>query len=230
MEMDKRDSGVKLMILKPSDSENFVQRFEQALRMGLPLLLESVGEDLDPILDPILLKQIFKVGGIKQIKFGDTNIDYADEFKLYMTTRHANPHYYPELTTKVQLINFMITFEGLSEQLLNLVVRKENMQLDEEHENLILTQYENQNKMQQTEDLILKVLKEAKGDILDDENAINILNSSQQLSEEIAKKQVEAKITEQRLTQARQAYKPIADHSAMLFFLVSKLDKVEVMY
>lgn len=84
--------------------------------------------------------------------------------------------------------------------------------------------------MQQTEDLILKVLKEAKGDILDDENAINILNSSQQLSEEIAKKQVEAKITEQRLTQARQAYKPIAEHSAMLFFLICKLDKVEVMY
>lgn len=74
------------------------------------------------------------------------------------------------------------------------------------------------------------MLKDAKGDILDDENAINILNSSQQLSEEIAKKQVEAKITEQRLTQARQAYTPIADHSAMLFFLVSKLDKVEVMY
>jgi len=37
----------------------------------------------------------------------------------------------------------MITFEGLSEQLLNLVVRKENMNLDEEHEKLILTQYEN---------------------------------------------------------------------------------------
>ena len=40
--------------------------------MGLPMLLESVGEDLDPILDPVLLKQIFKTGGIKQIKFGDT--------------------------------------------------------------------------------------------------------------------------------------------------------------
>ena len=75
------------MILKPSDSENFVQRFEQALRMGLPLLLESVGEELDPILDPVLLKHIFKIAGVKQIKFGDSNIDYADEFKLYMTTR-----------------------------------------------------------------------------------------------------------------------------------------------
>lgn len=33
-----------------------------------------------------------------------------------------------------------------------------------------------------------------------------------------------------RLTQARLAYKPIAEHSAMLFFLVSKLHLVDVMY
>lgn len=144
MKMQEAGSmGSGLIILKPSDSENFVQRFEQALRLGLPLLLESIGEDLDPILDPILHKQVFKVGGIKQIKFGDTNIDFADEFKLYMTSRYTNPHYLPEMTTKVQIINFMITFEGLSEQLLNLVVRKENMQLEEEHETLILTQYDN---------------------------------------------------------------------------------------
>lgn len=84
--------------------------------------------------------------------------------------------------------------------------------------------------MRDTEATILKVLKEAKGDILDDENAINILNSSQQLSEEILVKQAEAEQTEQRLNLARQSYKPIAEHSAMLFFLASKLHLVEVMY
>ena len=68
MEMsDGQNSGNRLMILKPSDTENFVQRFEQALRMGLPMLLESVGEELDPILDPVLLKHVFKVAGVKQI-------------------------------------------------------------------------------------------------------------------------------------------------------------------
>ena len=97
----------------------------------------------------------------------------------------------------------MITFEGLSEQLLNLVVRKENMQLDEEQEVLILTQYENQRKMYETEATILRVLKDAKGDILDDEQAINILDSSQKLSEEIAKKTIEAENTQVRLTAAR---------------------------
>ena len=105
--------------------------------MGLPILLESVGEELDPVMDPILLKQIFKVQGNKQIKFGDSTIDYADSFKLYMTSKYTNPHNMPELTTKTTIINFMITVEGLREQLLNLVVRQENEELDKEREYLL---------------------------------------------------------------------------------------------
>ena len=86
-EMQDQAQGTRLMILKPADADTFGQRFEQALRMGLAVLLESVGEELDPILDPVLLKQVRKVGGVRQIKFADSNIDYADEFRLYLTTR-----------------------------------------------------------------------------------------------------------------------------------------------
>lgn len=93
------------------------------MRLGNPLLIESVGEEIDPLLEPLLLKQIVKIGGVKSIKFGDNFIDYADDFKLYMTSRMSNPHYLPELATKVTLIDFSITFEGLMEQLLNLVVQ-----------------------------------------------------------------------------------------------------------
>ena len=59
-------------------------------------------------------------------------IEYSPDFRLYVTTKHANPHYLPELSTKVTLINFMITFDGLKDYLLNLVVQKENAALDDE--------------------------------------------------------------------------------------------------
>jgi len=36
-----------------------------------------------------------------------------------------NPHYLPELQVKVALLNFMITPEGLEDQLLGFVVAKE---------------------------------------------------------------------------------------------------------
>lgn len=61
--------------------------------MGLAVLLEGVGEQVDPLLDPVLLKQTFTSQGIRKIRFCDEEIDYADDFKLYMTTKHVNPHY-----------------------------------------------------------------------------------------------------------------------------------------
>ena len=86
------------------------------------MVLENVGEDLDPILEPILMKQTFKSAGVISINFGDNIIEYSPDFRLYVTTKYSNPHYLPELSTKVTLINFMITFDGLKDYLLNLVV------------------------------------------------------------------------------------------------------------
>lgn len=79
-----------------------------------------------------MLKQTFKAAGIVSINFGDNVIEYSSDFRLYITTKLPNPHYLPELSTKVTLLNFMITFDGLKDYLLNLVVQKENAALDDE--------------------------------------------------------------------------------------------------
>ena len=59
------------------------------------------------------------------IRLGENVIEYSDDFKLYITTKLRNPHYLPEIATKVTLVNFMITPEGLEDQLLGIVVAKE---------------------------------------------------------------------------------------------------------
>ena len=67
----------------------------------LPLvLLENVGEELDPILEPLLLKQTFKQGGSTCIRLGDSTIEYAPDFRFYITTKLRNPHYLPETSVK----------------------------------------------------------------------------------------------------------------------------------
>ena len=64
-------------------------------------------------------------GGVWCIKLGDNTIEYSSDFRLYITTKLRNPHYLPELSTKVTLLNFMITPEGLEDQLLGILVAKE---------------------------------------------------------------------------------------------------------
>ena len=97
-----------------------------------------MGEALDPVIEPILLKQTFKQGGSLVIRLGEAILDYSTDFKLYITTKIANPHYLPEAQVKVTLLNFMITPDGLREQLLGFVVALERPDLEQEKNRLIL--------------------------------------------------------------------------------------------
>ena len=131
---------------------------ENCIQFGYPLLLENVGEELDPSLEPLLLKQVFKQGGVDMIKIGDSFIEYSKDFRFYITTKLRNPHYLPEVATKVSLLNFMITPEGLEDQLLGMVVAKERPELEEERQALIITSAANQKALKEVEDRILFTL------------------------------------------------------------------------
>jgi dynein heavy chain len=106
-----------LVVLKQEDA-NFMRMMETGLQLGRPVLLENVGEVLDGGLDPVLNKDHFKQGNTRMIRMGDNVVEWHPDFRLYMTTKLRNPHYTPEVCTKVALLNFMITPEGLQDQLL----------------------------------------------------------------------------------------------------------------
>ena len=79
------------------------------LSEGWPVLIEQIENEVDPILDPILEKQIIVKGRSKYIKVADTDLDYHDSFRLFMTSRLGNPHFSPELAAKATIIDFTVT-------------------------------------------------------------------------------------------------------------------------
>ncbi|CAF1455240.1 unnamed protein product [Rotaria magnacalcarata] len=217
---------LNLKVVKLTDND-FMRQLDNCIQLGLPLLIENVGEDLDPSLEPILLKQVFKQGGVEMIRLGDKVIEYSKDFKLFITTKLRNPHYLPEISTKVTLLNFMITSEGLQDQLLGIVVAKERPELEEERQALIITQAENQRLLKEAEDKILFTLSSSEGNILEDEAAIQTLDSSKVISDEISKKQKIAEETAKKIEASRQDYKPIAEYSAILFFCLNDLPNID---
>ena len=42
------------------------------------------------------------------IRLGDSDIDYDKNFRFYMTTKMANPHYLPEVCIKVGLTGLCV--------------------------------------------------------------------------------------------------------------------------
>ncbi|CAH8660135.1 unnamed protein product [Schistosoma rodhaini] len=219
----------KLQIIKLNDT-HYLRTLENAIQFGLPILMENIGEELDPILEPILQRSLFKSQGSWYIRLGDNLIEYHSNFRFYLTTQLRNPHYLPEIAIKLCLINFMITPIGLQDQLLGIVTAKEKPKLETIKNQLIIDSANNKRQLKELEDKILEVLNTSKGNILENEMAIQILSSSKQLSEEIIKKQSIAEKTQLEIDTARNGYHPISEHGSLLFFCISDLSNIDPMY
>nr|XP_021153643.1 dynein heavy chain 12, axonemal isoform X1 [Columba livia]XP_021153644.1 dynein heavy chain 12, axonemal isoform X1 [Columba livia]XP_021153645.1 dynein heavy chain 12, axonemal isoform X1 [Columba livia]XP_021153646.1 dynein heavy chain 12, axonemal isoform X1 [Columba livia]XP_021153647.1 dynein heavy chain 12, axonemal isoform X1 [Columba livia]XP_021153648.1 dynein heavy chain 12, axonemal isoform X1 [Columba livia] len=219
----------QLRVIKVSDTD-YMRTLENCIQFGTPLLLENVGEELDPSLEPLLLKQTFKQGGVECIKLGESVIEYSRDFKFFITTKLRNPHYMPEIATKVSLLNFMITPEGLEDQLLGIVVAKERPELEEQRNALILQFAQNKKQLKETERKILETLQSSEVNILEDESAVDILDSAKLMANEVTKKQQIAEKTELKIAESREGYRPIAKHSSVLFFSIADLANIDPMY
>jgi dynein heavy chain, axonemal len=103
-----------LVVTKLSNPK-FLKMIEVCLPAGNPVLMENIEESLDPSLEPLLVNDVRKQNGQDCIKLGDSWIAIAKEFKFYMTTKLANPHYLPEVCIKVTLVNFTVTPDGLED-------------------------------------------------------------------------------------------------------------------
>eukprot|EP00659_Diplonema_papillatum_P003027 gene3027-4758_t len=218
-----------LVVCKVTDPK-YAQSLETAIRLGASCLMENLGEDLDPLLEPVLLKQTYLAGSTVMMKLGENAIPYDDRFKLFMTTKLPNPHYTPETSVKVSLLNFFITPGGLEDQLLGKLVGKERKDLEDQKNNLTRQNAAMMKELKDLQALILKMLQECEGEILDNEELIETLEKSKVKSIEINKAVEEAKETEVVIDVTRNKYRPVAFRAAILFFCVAALAAVDPMY
>jgi dynein heavy chain, axonemal len=198
-----------LRVLKLTDN-NFLRMLESSIRVGNPVLLEDVGEVLDPSLEPLLTKAISNVGGRTILRLGDSDIDFDPKFKFYITTKLTNPHYLPDVCIKVTVINFTVTMKGLEDQLLGDVVRTERPDLEEQKDNLVLSISADKKQLTELES--------------------KILNNSKVTSGMIQGRVKEAETTEKMINDTRESYRPAAIRGSTIYFVMADLSMMSPMY
>lgn len=239
--IDPQLQGIKWLKQKESAPERNLQvvrlgqndllrKLERALENGQTILIENIGESIDAVLNPVIQRAAIKRGKKSYIKLGDTEVEFHKDFRLYLHTKLSNPHYPPEIQAEATLINFTVTFAGLEDQLLSLVVRKERLDLALLSEDLVKQQNDFTIKMKELEDSILYKLAVAQGDITEDVDLIEGLENAKKISNEISEKQILAANTQATIKMTSEKYRGVANRSSLLFFLMNDLVKMHTYY
>ncbi|KAI8821286.1 dynein heavy chain and region D6 of dynein motor-domain-containing protein [Fimicolochytrium jonesii] len=225
--MEGSGKDLKIIDLKQSD---FMKTLENAIQYGKPVILQGVLDTIDPMLDPILNKSVVKKGAQLTIKLGDKEIEYNPNFRFYITTKLANPHYAPEIFAKATVVNFAVKEKGLEDQLLGIVVRREKPELEAQKSTLVVNVAAAKTKLADLEDEILQLLSTAQGSLLDDEKLVLTLQSSKTTAEQVTQQLIVSEDTEKRIDAARECYRPCAQRASVLYFVLNDLSTVDPMY
>ncbi|RWS31185.1 Dynein heavy chain: cytoplasmic-like protein [Leptotrombidium deliense] len=209
--------------------DSFRKNLESALRFGNPLLVQDV-ESYDPILNPVLNREVRKTGGRVLITLGDQDIDLSPSFCIFLSTRDPTAEFPPDLCSRVTFVNFTVTRSSLQSQCLNQVLKAERPDIDEKRSDLLKLQGEFHVKLRQLEKSLLQALNDAKGRILDDDNVVSTLEKLKNEAAEISRKVEETDKVMAEVDAVSQQYMPLSQACSSIYFTLEGLNQVHFLY
>lgn len=209
--------------------DTFTKQLESSLRFGNPILIQDA-EHLDPILNHVLNKEYQRTGGRVLIQLGKQEIDFSPSFKLYLTTRDPSAQFAPDICSRTTFVNFTVTQSSLQTQSLNDVLKSERPDVDERRSNLIKLQGEFKVHLRQLEKQLLQALNESRGNILDDDNVIETLETLKTEAAEISKKMSNTEGVMAEVEAITQQYSVVAKSCSAVFAVLENLHYLNHFY
>ncbi len=209
--------------------DSFRKNLESALRFGNPLLVQDV-ENYDPILNPVLNRELRRTGGRVLITLGDQDIDLSPSFVIFLSTRDPTVEFPPDICSRVTFVNFTVTRSSLQSQCLNQVLKAERPDIDEKRSDLLKLQGEFHLRLRQLEKSLLQALNDAKGKILDDDSVITTLETLKKEAADIGQKVEETDKVIAEIETVSQQYLPLSLACSNIYFTMDSLNQIHFLY
>ncbi|OLY80070.1 Cytoplasmic dynein 1 heavy chain 1 [Smittium mucronatum] len=226
--VSKNDPKRKLTITSFLD-DAFLKHLESALRFGNPIIIQDA-EHVDPILNPVLNKELRKTGGRVLIRLGSQDIDYSPSFELYLFTKDTSVTFSPDVSSRVTFVNFTATRASLQAQCLNQTLLHERPDIEKRRTDMVRIQGEFRIRLHTLEKGLLSALSDVEGNILDNDSVIETLERLKKESEEIALRVSETDGVVRDIDRATGAYTPLAKICSSVYFTFEKLSSLHPFY
>jgi len=207
----------------------FLKTLESALRFGNPLLVEDV-EALDPILNPLLNRELRKTGGRVLVRLGAQDIDFSPAFTLFLTTRDSTASFPPDLCSRVTFVNFTVTRASLQSQCLNQVLKAERPDTDQQRTDLLRAQGEFQLRLRQLEKSLLDALNASQGNLLENDAVIATLETLKREAADIAERMAATESVAAAVNTVTLQYTPLAAACSAVYFVMEALNQLHPFY
>ena len=207
----------------------FIQKLELSVRFGKTLVIQEAS-DLEPLLIPLLRKDLIKQGARNVIHIGEKLIDFSDQFKLYLVTRNPNLDIPPDAKPLVAAVNFSVTRSGLEGQLLGVTIQHEKPKLELEKSTLLEKEESMKVSLSKLEKDLLEQLASSQGNILEDTKLIQKLSEIKSSSVEIKEALAASSELQHKLNEEREVYRDFARTGSNVYFLIQSLKSLNYMY
>jgi hypothetical protein len=205
---------------------------EDAIQGGKCVIVEGCDQRLPAWMSPILAKRIRRDSGVPSIEVGDATVRWNSDFSLFLVTAEASPRLQEDVRTSALVLNFAVTFDGLRDQMLSLVMQYEKADVEASLAEAINTAASNAAAVMELEDRVLSLLSEAgTGDaLLTSQHLNDALESAHSASEIASSNARKAEDVKEGIEATRKEYRPVAVRAATCFFAVAALAKLSPMY
>uniref|UniRef100_A0A7S1KLM8 Cytoplasmic dynein 2 heavy chain 1 n=1 Tax=Percolomonas cosmopolitus TaxID=63605 RepID=A0A7S1KLM8_9EUKA len=224
----KQHMSSKNIEVTTSSDPKFASHLELAIRFGKVLIVEEV-DRIEPILFPLLRKELIVQGPRKSVLIGDKIVDFNEEFQMYLVTRNPHVVLSPDSASLVSQINFTVTRSGLEGQLLGITINHENPGLEQQKSEELRKEEQNKIKLADLEKQLLDKLSST-DNLLQDTSLIASLDKIKSSSQEIKENLEKSQQVKADIETSRNAYRPFAKDGSTLFFLIRDLPKLNRMY
>ena len=209
--------------------EAFLKNLESALRFGNPLLIQDV-ENLDPILNSVLNRELRRTGGRVLIRIGNQDIDFSPSFTMFLSTRDPSVEFSPDICSRVTFVNFTMTRSSLQTQALDKVLKVERPEIDQKRTDLMKLQGEFRLRLRHLERSLLQALNESTGSILDDDKVIETLEVLKKEAAEVTRKVEDTEVVMGEVEAVTAEYLPLAQACSGIYFTLEQLATINHFY
>lgn len=219
------------LILTKFTKTNILFNLKQCIISGRPILLQIFEDNIPNYMYPLLTRQLFQENNTTYIQFNNETIVYNNNFRLYLITMCKNNKILtPELYKLLTIINFELTDHVLSNILMKIVIETEKPEYKaiQDEINMLNNSYKSEYK--NLNEKILNTLTKSQTDLLEDENAIKILDESKQLLNIIEEKRKTVKEREQIIEWFKENYINYVNYVTSIYDCIYNLQNINCMY